>query len=66
VTTRLLFAGNLLRQPAYRGIDHRVVGTLNQADRVMRSTFWVGIYPGLSTAHVDRLAQMLTEAVAAA
>ena len=47
VHTRLLFGGNLLRQPYMKGREHRVVGTLDNSDRVMHSTFWIGLYPGL-------------------
>jgi CDP-6-deoxy-D-xylo-4-hexulose-3-dehydrase len=64
IGTRLLFGGNLLRQPAYLGIPHRRVGDLAQADRVMRDTFWVGVYPGLSPAALDRLANGLEGALA--
>lgn len=60
IGTRLLFGGNLLRQPAYRGIPHRVVGGLEGADLVMARTFWVGVYPGLLDEHIDFLAMTLS------
>jgi len=53
VETRLLFAGNLVRQPGYRHIEHRTVGDLRNSDRVLRSTFFVGVYPGLDDARLD-------------
>ncbi|MEI7591400.1 MAG: DegT/DnrJ/EryC1/StrS family aminotransferase [Deltaproteobacteria bacterium] len=59
IGTRLLFGGNLLRQPAYAGIPHRVAGTLEGADTVMARTFWVGVYPGLQDAHLEYLAGSL-------
>lgn len=61
VGTRLLFGGNILRQPAYAGIPHRVVGDLARADEVMRRTFWVGLYPGLSLEMLDHTARCLRE-----
>ena len=52
VETRLLFAGNIVRQPGYRNVHHRVVGELTNSDLVLRSTFFVGVYPGLDHARI--------------
>jgi CDP-6-deoxy-D-xylo-4-hexulose-3-dehydrase len=56
IETRTLFAGNLLRHPAFQSIAHRVSGTLDVTDRVMRDTFFVGVYPGLDDARLDYMA----------
>jgi CDP-6-deoxy-D-xylo-4-hexulose-3-dehydrase len=59
IATRLLFAGNLLRQPAYQEVEHRVVGSLQTTDLVAANTFWIGCYPGLTEAHLDHAAGQL-------
>jgi CDP-6-deoxy-D-xylo-4-hexulose-3-dehydrase len=64
IGTRLVFAGNLLRQPAYEGYEHRVVGDLKNTDFVMNQVFWIGVYPGLTTEMLDFIAKVMTEFVA--
>lgn len=53
IATRLLFGGNLTRQPAYRDREFRVVGDLARTDQVMRGTLWIGCYPGLTREMLD-------------
>lgn len=62
IRTRLLFGGNLTRQPAYTDVPFRVVGDLVNADVIMNDTFWVGIFPGLDQEKLGYLADELREA----
>jgi len=62
VGTRLLFAGNLLRQPAYRGVAHRKIGELPNADSIMNDLFWVGTYPGLGPDQMAFIAECIRNA----
>ena len=61
IGTRLMFGGNILKQPAYRDVDFRVVSDLSNTDIVMRRTFWVGVYPGLTEQMLDYVADSLIE-----
>jgi CDP-6-deoxy-D-xylo-4-hexulose-3-dehydrase len=61
IATRLLFGGNLLRQPAFKGTPRRLVGELTNTDIVMTDTFWIGVWPGLSTQMLDYMIEKLYE-----
>lgn len=67
VQTRLLFSGNIIKQPCFneiRGTDaYRVVGNLEYSDFVVNNTFWVGVYPGMTDTMIDYMAQVIKEAV---
>lgn len=63
IGTRQLFGGNLLRQPAYAGMPMRVVGELKNADIVTDSTFWIGVYPGLTSEMIDFMVGTIAEFV---
>ena len=67
VQTRLLFSGNIIKQPCFneiRGTDaYRVVGNLENSDFVVNNTFWVGVYPGMTDTMIDYMAQVIREAV---
>ena len=55
IGTRLLFGGNLIRQPYFDNVDHRVSGSLTATDKIARDTFWVGLFPGISRKEIDYL-----------
>ena len=57
----MLFAGNLLRQPYFENISYRVVGSLENTDKTMNDTFWIGIYPALGEIHFEYIAGKLEE-----
>ena len=61
IGTRLLFAGNLTKQPAFQGREFSVSGTLTNTDKLMNDGFWVGIWPGLRAKHLDYIADKLLE-----
>ncbi|HVP45786.1 MAG TPA: DegT/DnrJ/EryC1/StrS family aminotransferase, partial [Bryobacteraceae bacterium] len=59
IATRLLFAGNLTRQPAFHGVNYRIAGALSNTDVIMHRTFWVGVYPALTEHMIDYLADSI-------
>jgi CDP-6-deoxy-D-xylo-4-hexulose-3-dehydrase len=63
IQTRQLFGGNLLRQPAYKNIRHRVIGDLKNSDRVMSQAFWIGVYPGLTGEMIEYMSETLSSMV---
>jgi CDP-6-deoxy-D-xylo-4-hexulose-3-dehydrase len=63
IGTRLLFAGNLTRQPAYESWEYRVAGDLTNTDYVMNNVFWIGVFPGLTEEMLDFIAKTATEFV---
>lgn len=68
IQTRMLFAGNLTKHPCFdemrkTGIGYRIAGTLSNTDKIMKDTFWVGVYPGMTDEMIDYMAKIIKEAV---
>lgn len=61
IGTRLLFGGNLTKQPAYKNTEYRILNTLANTDKVMNDSFWIGIWPGLDDSHLSYMAAKLHE-----
>jgi len=59
IETRLVFGGNILRQPGFMTIECRVHGSLEASDRIMRDTFFLGVYPGLGEAQIDYMLEQI-------
>jgi CDP-6-deoxy-D-xylo-4-hexulose-3-dehydrase len=65
IGTRLVFAGNMTKQPAYKDVNFRVVGELTNTDVVMNRSFWIGVYPGLTENMLDYVSESITEYMSA-
>lgn len=63
VGTRLLFGGNLTKQPAYEGVDYSIAGTLENTDKIMAKTFWIGVHPALDNAKIAYMLEQLEAGV---
>ena len=61
IGSRLLFAGNLLKQPYFKDVEYRVVGDLTHTEKTMNDTFWIGVQPALDEVHFDFIAEKMEE-----
>ncbi len=64
IDSRLMLAGNLTRQPGYKGLAHRIAGELTNADRITEASAWVGVYPGLTDEMIDWIAESIADFLA--
>ena len=68
IQTRMLFAGNLIKHPCFDQMrkekrGYRTVGELTNTDRIMRDSFWLGVYPGMTDEMIDYMAEMIKKAI---
>ncbi|MBR4152127.1 MAG: DegT/DnrJ/EryC1/StrS family aminotransferase [Selenomonadaceae bacterium] len=68
IQTRMLFSGNLIKHPCFdetrtSGKGYRVVGGLDNTDRIMNDTFWIGVYPGMTDEKIDYMIKVIHEAI---
>lgn len=61
IMTRMLFAGNIVRQPAYQNVNYRVVGDLKNTDYIMNNTFFIGVYPGIDQQKIDYILNVFAD-----
>jgi len=61
IATRMLFGGNLLKQPAYTDIHYRIAGTLEHTDLVMENVFWIGVYPGINQEKMNFMCDVICQ-----
>ena len=61
IGTRLLFAGNLIKQPYFKNVEYRIVGELTNTEKTMDSTFWLGLFPALDKKHLDYIYEKFEE-----
>jgi CDP-4-dehydro-6-deoxyglucose reductase, E1 len=59
IGSRLFFGGNILKQPAYKKIENRLVGKLNNTDKTMNDSFWIGVWPGLKNEHLEYIVEQI-------